>query len=154
MKIHDYEVWLACAEATHEANRIYCAVLGDESQVAWAHAPQWQRDSAILGIKGIVEDNATPADSHQSWLAEKERTNWKFGLVKDAELKTHPCMVPYDQLPKEQQAKDHLFGAVARAMYAALFPELAALTAKYNTKPIVPESDTFVVDIGPTTKPV
>ena len=35
----------------------------------------------------------------------------------------HPCLVPYDELPQEQRAKDHLFGAVARAL-AFEAPEL------------------------------
>lgn len=34
--------------------------------------------------------------------------------------RTHPCMVPYDQLPQEQRVKDHLFGAAVRATLSTL----------------------------------
>ncbi|WP_217706288.1 hypothetical protein [Bacillus sp. M4U3P1] len=35
-----------------------------------------------------------------------------YGKEKDAELKTHPCIMRYDELPKRQQAKDKLFKSV------------------------------------------
>jgi hypothetical protein len=104
------------ARRAHEANRGYCLALGDTSQVAWEDAPQWQRDSAIKGVQFIIDNpGASPAASHENWLEEKRRDGWKYGPVKDAEAKTHPCFVPYDELPVEQRAKDYIFGAVVRA---------------------------------------
>jgi len=41
----------AIAEVCHEVNRAYREALGDTSQVSWLEAPQWQRDSAIAGVK-------------------------------------------------------------------------------------------------------
>jgi hypothetical protein len=38
--------------------------------------------------------------------------------VKDAELKTHPCLVPFEELPKFQQQKDRLFRAIVKALTA------------------------------------
>jgi len=60
--------------------------------------------------------DATPALSHESWLKEKSDSGWKFGPVKDAEKKEHPCMVPFEALPPEQQMKDILFAAIVRAL--------------------------------------
>jgi hypothetical protein len=40
---------------------------------------------------------------------------WVYGTAKDAEKKTHPCMVPYDKLPLAQRRKDALFQAAVRA---------------------------------------
>jgi len=108
------------AKKTHEANRAYCASIGDDSQTAWEDAPDWQRASAIAGVTFMLESSAqdwTPAASHESWLAQKEADGWVYGETKDAEAKTHPCMVPYEQLPAEQRAKDELFGdTVAQAV--------------------------------------
>lgn len=105
------------ARIVHEANRAYCQTIGDNSQVAWSEAPDWQRSSAEDGVKGILSGRITrPEESHESWLAEKERTGWKYGPVKDAEKKEHPCFVPYAQLPAEQQVKDALFFAIVRAI--------------------------------------
>jgi hypothetical protein len=109
----------ACARATHEANRAYCLALGDESQLPWDSAPGWQRGSARIGVEGAI-NGATPEQSHESWLAVKAADGWRYGPTKDPEAKTHPCFVPYSELPEAQKAKDHVFVAVARAMWAAL----------------------------------
>ena len=105
------------ARVCHEANRAYCATIGDDSQVPWFDAPDWQRDSAENGVRAISDNRRlTPEDSHEGWLEEKIEDGWKWGEVKDPEKKLHPCMMPYFDLPEEQKVKDHLFQAVARAL--------------------------------------
>jgi len=108
-----------CAEAAHEMNRIYCEAHGDMSQTHWSEAPDWQRTSAINGVSGALSGN-TPEQLHESWLAEKAAAGWTYGPVKDPLKKEHPCFVPYNQLPLEQQQKDHLFLSTVRAMASAL----------------------------------
>lgn len=61
----------------------------------------------------------TPEQSHESWLAEKRAAGWKYGPVKDAGKKEHPCFVPYAELPAAQRVKDEIFVAVAKAVYEA-----------------------------------
>ncbi|HWK12680.1 MAG TPA: RyR domain-containing protein [Vicinamibacterales bacterium] len=98
------------ATICHETNRAYCTAIGDPTQVPWADAPQWQRDSAIAGVVGIESGRITgPGDSHASWMQEKIDTGWTYGDTKDPERKQHPCIVPFEMLPYEQQAKDELF---------------------------------------------
>lgn len=104
------------ARVAHEVNRAYCQALGDDSQQTWNDAPQWQRDSAMLGVKLHTEDNASPAASHESWMAQKVADGWVYGPEKDPERKQHPCIVPFDQLPREQQAKDFIFRGVVHAL--------------------------------------
>jgi len=106
----------AIARITHETNRAYCQTLGDNSQVAWDDAPEWQRASAIAGVCAVVDGTATtPEQQHESWLEMKRNDGWTYGPVKDADAKTHPCFVPYSALPPEQQRKDALFRAVVVA---------------------------------------
>lgn len=105
------------AQVCHEANRAYCMTLGDFSQIEWWGCPDWQRDSARAGVQGILDGSITsPRESHESWLRVKEADGWKFGPVKDAEKKEHPCFVPYDDLPAAQKVKDALFNAVVAAL--------------------------------------
>jgi len=111
-----------CARAAHEVNRAYCLALGDTSQPPWESAPEWQQISARNGVE-VALRGATPELSHESWLAEKVSTGWVYGPVKDPEKKTHPCMVPYDQLPTEQRVKDILYLATVRMMADALIVE-------------------------------
>lgn len=112
---------IAIAKVAHEINRAYCAALGDETQVAWEDAPEWQRASAIAGVEmHLANPDATPEQSHESWLAQKLADGWAYGEVKDAEKKQHPCCVPYDQLPPEQKAKDYLFRAAVHQCKALI----------------------------------
>ena len=105
------------AKVCHEANKAYCEAIGDNSQSSWEDAPDWQKQSAINGVKYHIEnENAKPSDSHNSWLEEKRNDGWKYGKVKDAEKKEHPCFVEYDDLPTEQKAKDYIFSAIVKAM--------------------------------------
>jgi hypothetical protein len=119
------------ARVCHEANRAYCATLGDFSQPLWDAAPDWQRKSAITGVEFHLKTlregmDPKPSASHDSWLAEKKADGWKFGQVKDATLKTHPCYVPYEELPADQKLKDFIFCAVVKAFYAAANTPVAA----------------------------
>ena len=103
------------AKICHEANRAYCQTIGDDSQPTWEDAPQWQRDSAIGGVRFHIDNpNACGSASHENWLAEKVRDGWKFGSVKDSDKKEHPCCVPYEELSLEQRRKDDIFIGVIR----------------------------------------
>ncbi len=106
------------AKVCHEVNRAYCQALGDDSQPSWDSAPEWQQSSALNGVQMHLDNpNATPENSHESWLAQKAAEGWKWGPIKDAEAKEHPCFCPYAELPAEQRAKDYLFRAVVHAMW-------------------------------------
>lgn len=104
------------AEICHEVNRGLCEALGDTSQVRWSEAPGWQRDSAISGVRSVQGGNDLPSNSHENWTREKLTDGWVLGDVKDPEAKTHPCLVPFEELPIEQQLKDHLFVTIARLL--------------------------------------
>ncbi len=115
--IHRQVAINAIAKVCHEANRAYCQTMGDGSQLPWAEAPDWQKDSAYLGVKMLLDNpDAGPGAAHVSWRDQKEAEGWVYGAVKDPEQKTHPCLVDFTDLPPDQQAKDHLFVAVARAL--------------------------------------
>lgn len=105
------------AEVAHEVNRAYCRALGDYSQPSWADAPQWQRDSAIEGVHFHLRyQKAGPEASHESWWKQKQLDGWKYGPVKDPDKKEHPCCVPFEELSREQQAKDYIFRAIVHAI--------------------------------------
>jgi hypothetical protein len=117
------------AKVAHETNRAFCETLGDTSQPKWEDAPEWQRSSAVKGVQFHLDahmkgETPTPSASHDSWLDEKRADGWKYGPVKDADKKEHPCFVPYDELPVEQRLKDYLFGSVVAAYARAYSAEL------------------------------
>ena len=100
------------ARLSHEVNRAYCATLGDVSQVEWVDAPDWQKDSARAGVRSVLNgEAASPEEQHALWMDLKVKEGWVYGPTKDANRKTHPCMVEYNDLAPEQRVKDHLFRA-------------------------------------------
>lgn len=106
------------ARITHEVNRLWCALNNDYSQLPWAEAADWQKDSARSGIEFVINNpDATPADTHANWVKDKLADGWQFGLVKDPETKQHPCIVPYEELPEFQRVKDSLFQTIVRAAF-------------------------------------
>ena len=105
------------ARVAHEVNRAYCQSLGDNSQPAWEDAPDWQRESAMTGVRLHIDNPAAgPEASHESWMAQKVAEGWTYGPEKRPDVKQHHCLIPFGQLPREQQAKDYLFRAVVLAL--------------------------------------
>ena len=108
------------AKVCHQANKAYCESLGDKTQVDWEAAPEWQKTSAVSGVEARANHPMiAPAQTHNLWMQQKLADGWVYGEVKDAEKKTHPCLVPYSKLSIEQRVKDELFLAVAGALLRA-----------------------------------
>jgi len=105
------------AQVAHEINAAFCNSIMDNSQPSWEDAPEWQKSSAINGVKFHLENPyASPSASHESWLKQKEEEGWKYGPVKNPETKEHPCFVPYNELPTAQKSKDYLFKQVIHSL--------------------------------------
>lgn len=104
------------ARVCHEVNRAYCAALGDTSQLPWEDAPDWQRESARMGAVLHMTEDVGPEASHRAWMGHKLADGWIYGPIKNPDIKTHPCLVPFNELPVEQQAKDFIFRAVVHAL--------------------------------------
>lgn len=122
------------AAICHEANRQLCLLNGDTSQPSFNDAPDWQRESALLGIEAILTGRVTePWHSHQSWSEHKAAEGWRFGPIKDPVAKTHPCLVPFAELPEHQQLKDSLFlGIVLSLSYGIPALPIETVEAQFS----------------------
>lgn len=102
------------AAIAYSINVAYCASMGDE-QLSWNDAPEGIKKGIEAGVEFHLKNpDTTPEQSHEEWLKDKEQNGWVYGETKDLANKTHPNILPYDQLPPEQRAKDHLFKAVIK----------------------------------------
>lgn len=105
------------ARVIHAANREFCAVHGDFSINDWAATTDDIKASVMDGVvKRLQNPTQTPQQSHQNWMEYKTNQGWVYGEVKDETKKTHPCLVPYEQLPLPQKLKDHLFTSIVDAL--------------------------------------
>ena len=105
------------ARVCHEANRAWCEANGDFSQKPWEQAEVWQTLSAMNGVVfKLTNPDAPESAQHESWMEGMIHCGWVYGPVKDADKKTHPCIVPYEELPEVDRKKDALFAAIVNAL--------------------------------------
>lgn len=108
---------LEIARVAHEVNAAYCRSIGDDSQLSWDDASDELKASCLAGVTMNLENSeATPESNHESWMKERLENDWILGDEKSEELKTHPLLIPYDELPVEQRAKDYIFKALINSM--------------------------------------
>ena len=43
---------------------------------------------------------------HEVWSETRISQGWKYGEERNDEQKTHPCLVPYEELPEEEKEYD------------------------------------------------
>lgn len=110
----------AIARVCHNLNRAVQQDLGEESipvAPVWEEASNEQKTGVMQGVMNIVSGVvATPEESHQLWCANKRDHGWRFGIMKDEALKTHPCLVEYSLLGENQKIKDSLFFALVDSL--------------------------------------
>lgn len=104
------------ARAAHEVNRAYCESIG-EQQERWERMSAETQASSIEAVKVHVAAATSgrlilPQEEHMRWMKSRLADGWKLAPMKNTELKLHPCLVPYDQLPETQRAKDYLHIAI------------------------------------------
>lgn len=146
-------MYVTIAQVAHQVNRAFCQSVGDDSIVAWDEAPDWQIQSAIDGVVfHLANPDATPEQSHKNWMATKTRDGWVYGKTKNPDLKMHPCMIPYNELPQEQRSKDYLFKAIVEE-FAKIFgldqPAPAAVAAPAESLIVLPGQEAPVAKSEP-----
>lgn len=114
------------AKICHAANIEVQKFCGDKTvSPTWEEADDEQKLSAESGVGFLVKhlqlgNTNNPELMHNHWMERKIAAGWKYGPVKDFEAKTHPQLVPFKELPEEQQLKDWIFsGIVSGAFYMA-----------------------------------
>lgn len=101
------------ARIAHEANRAYCITRGDMSKRAWQNTEPSVREGTIAGVARLrANPNLTPEELHASWCEDRINRGYRYGPTVCHRERTHPCLVPYDQLDEEQRFKDYLFRAI------------------------------------------
>lgn len=128
------------ARACHSAWYAYAVIgLGEEGE-PWDSAPEWQKESIRDAIRfwdkecGEFLASTEPPEgytlsqwarvnlpmlSHENWMNHKKLTGWTYGEKKDVNDQTHPCMLPYEELPEAQRKKDRVVVETYLAMIGA-----------------------------------
>jgi hypothetical protein len=104
-----------CAVFVYEAARLQ-AIAVDAPIVP---EPWPERDEAfraqfldVIAMMCGPDRKSAPEELHDDWVRAYEAMGWRFGWVRDPVAKTHPDMVPFDQLGWREQNKDAVFVAL------------------------------------------
>ena len=63
----------------------------------------------VIAMMTGPERKGSPEELHDDWVRAYEALGWVYGPMRDVEAKTHPDMVPFDQLEPREQIKDEVF---------------------------------------------
>lgn len=55
-------------------------------------------------LENLAEEMAR--NVHEVWSAGRMADGWTYGEVRDDVRKTHPCLVPYEELPEPEKEYD------------------------------------------------
>jgi len=111
------------AKVAYEVDRAYRSALGEKDIPEWDKAPSEMKKKMMEGVAFRKGNQTPPNEIHNNWILFMTDKGWKYGETYNEEEKTHPNMIPFSDLPEEQKAKDHIFGAIVNSL-AAIIPEV------------------------------
>jgi hypothetical protein len=83
----------------------------------WDEAAEYMvRESTESVALALADPERTPEQNHQGWMDRMIADGWTYGEEKDEAAKTHPLLLPWEQLPEDAKRKDRMFLAIVRAL--------------------------------------
>jgi hypothetical protein len=66
----------------------------------------------VIDVMCGPDRKTSPEELHDDWVKAYESMGWRYGPNRDPERRTHPDMVPYDDLEPRERDKDAVFVAL------------------------------------------
>lgn len=77
----------------------------------WGLMGEVYKNQMKASVRAVLVHDKSPKSLHDSWVKRLTQEGWVRGEVKDAEKKTHPLLVPFDELPIEWKLRLRQFRA-------------------------------------------
>lgn len=114
-KDYTYDQIVEAASKAHAGNCRIQEKYGEVVAPEWDDLSDYLVQSTINGVKAIIDNpEITAEDLHASWSQERISDGWVYGADKCTVAKTHPCLVPYAELPEFQREKDYSFRSIVK----------------------------------------
>lgn len=107
----------AIAQTAHEALRAWSMAHGQSQLPGWEGAPDWMKASSRESVQFVLDNPAAgPGAQHDQWMQQRISAGWTYGPERDEARKTHPMLIPFEDLPEFEQRKDTLIIAIVKAL--------------------------------------
>lgn len=104
----------------YEAN-MRLGILTGSVMPAWDDVPAEERLLFAEGVKlHIARPKRTDKEIHDDWLKTMYQAGWTHGSAKDSLLKTHPSIVPFEELSLLEKIKDRLHANIVESLLPLL----------------------------------
>lgn len=90
-------------------------VMFGEEQLDQKMFNQEQRQRRVKAMQECAAKATSDTERHDSWIKMHEESGWVYGPEFNPTLKTHPNMMPWEQLPASARSKAKIFDIVAKA---------------------------------------
>jgi len=107
-------IWSILEEMQGEIAREVRVMLGEE-QLDQKLFTAEQRERRVAALKKCAAESTSDEERHASWMQMHADMGWVYGEEFNPTLKTHPNMLPWDQLPPTARSKAKIFDIVAKA---------------------------------------
>jgi hypothetical protein len=98
--------WDALPDDLKEANREQAGTIGVKLKATQCSAaPLLDWDEAIFQFSPEEVERLARLE-HERWMSARLKAGWRYDATRNDRIKTHPCLVSYDQLPREEQEKN------------------------------------------------
>jgi hypothetical protein len=111
--LHGYMIPLARDLSEDEVSKIVNAFSEDEPDVDFdvdTHETKLaDRDRLSIPLnadKHLALCHAFAKQKHENWMRERSGAGWRYGTSFDSDEKTHPLLMPWDQLPERYKEPD------------------------------------------------
>jgi hypothetical protein len=107
---------LQIAETVHAVNGVLQQVNGEaHRQPPWELLTAAERER-VLSLVRQFRFGAIPRQVHERWCEAMAEAGWSYGEVWSAEARTHPNLVPFEELGYRQRVKDRMAQQVVMVM--------------------------------------
>lgn len=126
------------AKLVHYALDAMNAYTGNSPAVGWNELPKFRKDVCrgvvslvAKRLDGMVEERVSDKEAagampdlilqvHDVWADAYRDNGWTYGEEYDPDNKTHPCLVPFEDLPESEAIKDVLVVGLVTVFFGTL----------------------------------
>lgn len=107
----------AIAQVVHEALRAWSMTRGQAEMPGWNDAPEWMKFSSRESVQFVLDNpDAGPGAQHDQWMQQRRSAGWTYGPERHEARKTHPMLIPFEDLPDFEKKKDALVCAIVTTL--------------------------------------